>query len=352
VITASHSALAAFRACPALWRYRYVEARESTAPKAEALTKGGQIDLAVTARISGETPDLSEMAPDIRALVRGHAAYYGEPDETLVAHATHMPFRFPITPEIEMVGELDAIGIRKDTGAKVIYELKSSSQDISAGSPYWERVSLTDPQVSLYLRASQALGWGANEVLYDVMRKPELRRSEAKSRKTGPETDEEFEQRCLEDIAARPEHYFRRERIVRLESEVDAHVRDVEGTVHLMQVAREMGDRAPRNVDSCFKFGSRCEFYLACGSGADIHDPALYRERVRSSARETLPAPTTLTPIHCAICGVRVLHAHAIKTWIRPGVTGWRHAECSPFGTEQELVEAALQESLSHKKEF
>jgi hypothetical protein len=333
VITLSHSELATFRRCPREHYYRYTLGRESTAPKSDALTKGKQIDRAIELGVT------ADMAPEIRSLVLGHAAYWGSNCSPPPTHA-HTQFRFELSPGVELVGEVD--GRYSDQ----IYERKSTSESIEPGSPYWERVTRTDPQVSLYLAASQALGWGATGVLYDVLKKPTLRKSEAKSRKA-PETDAEFEARVLEDIQRRPEHYYQRQAITRTESELRAWREDVEGTIHLMQVP----DR-PRNVDSCFKFGSPCEYYLVCGHGADIQDEMLYRTRETSEARRTSdvgarapvvdspPAEAPIEPgISCAVCGAETEADTRVRTWLGPSKLGWRHEGCLPIRViEQGLV--------------
>jgi hypothetical protein len=370
VLTLSHSELATFRRCPREHYYRYTLGRESTAPRSDALTKGKQIDRAIE---SGVTEDMS---PEIRALVLGHAAFWGSSCSPPPTH-THVKFRFEFVPGVELVGEVD--GRYSDQ----IYERKSTSESIEPGSPYWERVTRTDPQVSLYLAASQVLGWGAMSVLYDVLKKPTLRKSEAKSRKA-PETDAEFEARVLEDIQRRPEHYYQRQAITRTEAELRAWREDVEGTIHLMHVPYR-----PRNVDSCFKFGTPCEYYLSCGHGAYMSDETLYRTRETSDARKNSQAETStksmlfsgeksgmetaspepasripenldtpaenITPTKsmlfcgnavleqkaclCAVCGEETEADTRVRTWLGPSKLGWRHEGCLPIRViEQGLV--------------
>jgi hypothetical protein len=155
----------------------------------------------------------------------------------------------------------------------------SSSEDISVGSAYWQKVALTDRQVSLYLMAAEQKGWGQTEILYDVLFKPRLRLSKN-------ESPEAFEHRVLRDIAEAPERYYQRGTIVRLEHEHVAHRKDLRGIVHLMEAARAMGPDVPRNVDSCFKYGAPCEFIAVCGGGADIMDDTLFEPKVSSRRRQ------------------------------------------------------------------
>lgn len=304
----SHSELTCFRRCPTEWRFRYVLKREKVGPKAQALAKGTAAHRVIGAFHRGEDPDLSGLAPELRALVKGYRAYWGKPDRQFRCEETDVPFSIMIDPTIMIVGEFDGIGVRVDAERKdkrVIHEIKTSSENITIGSAYWSKVVLNDPQVTTYLLASQKLGWAHTEVVYDVMLKPDLERYRAtppqarKYTKEGKlyayqrerdETEEEFELRVLEDIDARPSHYYQRGTAVRLEHEHAAHVRDVKGTVHLLQVARKMGENVPRNTDSCFKYGRPCDFYVVCGSGADVMDPTLFQEKKPSRQRAKLEA--------------------------------------------------------------
>jgi hypothetical protein len=316
-------------------------------------------------------------SPDIRALIEAWASYW--PREQFVAEEHHVKFRFELEPGIELIGEFDAIGTYQ--GKRVILERKSSSEDISPGSPYWQKVELSDAQVSLYLLAAERLELGITEVLYDVLRKPALRLKKG-------ETVEAFEQRCLEAITENPEHYFQRKLVTRLETERAAYVRDVHGTVRLLQVSAFLGDGTPRNTGSCWDYGRPCEFFPVCGTGASLDDPALYRvrevSRIRAEARavetgvlppelaegfhgdslntkgchllsgwaalgvsELPPAeapqePALFPQVPCAVCGTGVVceQIGSVQTWLGPGRVGWRHVGCSPLG----VIEAGLVE--------
>jgi hypothetical protein len=306
----STTELATIRLCMRMWWFLYGLKRESTKPKPEALTKGTAGHKALGAHHTGKPVDWSAMTPDIRALVRAYQAWYGTPDRTFVCEQTDVPFQVALEGGVVLVGEFDGIGVRKDTGKRVIHEIKTTSDQVSPGSPYWVKIANLEPQATNYLLASEAKGWGHTEILWDVLKKPDIRRLKAtpedkrKLKKDGTpyattrlsdESDDELEQRCLADIAERPEHYFQRAAIVRLEHEHKAHVRDIYGTVRLIQLAREMGEDTPRNTDACFKYGSGkpCQFYEVCSGVADINDPTMYQERKRKKSEpERAPAPS------------------------------------------------------------
>jgi hypothetical protein len=285
----SNSEISTYLRCAREHYFSYGLKREARLSKAEALTKGLAVHKALGQHHRGERVEYGLLAPELRALVRGYVAYWGNPDRVFACSGTDVRFQIEIERgRILVVGEFDGTGtLLEENDLPAIHEIKTSSEDISIGSPYWQKVALTDRQLSIYLIASKQLGWGQTKVLYDVLRKPTLRRNKAK------ESEEEFEERVLEDIIADPGKYYQRNTIVRLEEEHEAHVKDIEGTVRLMQVSREMGPDAPRNVDSCFKWGRPCQFYAVCGTGVDIMNEDYFQARPSSRTRasaEPVPA--------------------------------------------------------------
>ena len=89
------------------------------------------------------------------------------------------------------------------------------------------------------------------------------------------ETVEEYLQRLLTDIAERPDSYFQRATVVRLEEELDAARRDVWSVVQGIDATAF--EQPPRNPDACFRFGSPCEYFDVCSGAASIDDPARFR---------------------------------------------------------------------------
>jgi PD-(D/E)XK nuclease superfamily len=288
----SNSEISTYLRCAREHYFSYGLKREARLSKAEALTKGLAVHKALGQHHRGERVEYELLAPELRALMRGYLAYWGDPDRVFGCQGTDIKFQIELDHgRILVVGEFDGAGILAESQCadRAILEHKTSSEDISIGSPYWQKVALTDRQLSIYLIASKQLGWGQTKVLYDVLRKPTLRRNKAK------ESEEEFEERVLEDIIADPAKYYQRNTIVRLEDEHEAHVKDIEGTVRLMQVSREMGPNVPRNVDSCFKWGRPCQFYAVCGTGVDIMNEDYFQARPSSRTRasaEPVPAPS------------------------------------------------------------
>jgi hypothetical protein len=286
----SNTEISTFLRCAREWHFSYGLKRERRLPKAEALTKGLAVHKAVGQHHRGERVEYELLSPELRALVKGYVAYWSHfeaewggrfVDNQFKCTGTDVKFKIELNGgAIQVVGEFDGVGtLLEENDARAIQEIKTSSEDISIGSAYWQKVALTDRQTSIYLMASKQLGWDRGKVLYDVLRKPTLR-------KKATEDGDEFEERVLEDIAAAPEKYYQRNTIVRLEHEHSSHFEDIIGTVHLMQVARDMGANAPRNVDSCFKWGRPCQFYAVCGSGVDIMNEDYFQPRPSSRTRK------------------------------------------------------------------
>ncbi len=291
----SHSETVSFLTCPRLHFYSYRLRRE---PKvtAEPLLVGRRIESVIKRIWLGESPDLSDLPPEERAICKAYPVWWRH--HTLRVKRIDIPFQVEIGG-ILYVGEMDGDG--EDKGEEVIVELKTTSDDVSVGSSYWPRIVEMDPQVTTYLMAARAQGRNLRRVVWDVIRKTTLERFTAtppdkrkytKPTKVDPvsrlyanqhdhdETDDEFELRVLEDIAEKPEKYFQRRDIVRYESEHKAHLRDIAGVVRLMQFVEQMSE-TPRNLNACWKWGRPCGFLPVCREEDRIDNDFLYQDRAR-----------------------------------------------------------------------
>jgi len=184
--------------------------------------------------------------------------YQDDPLEYIeVERAWRMPLRNPRTRRqsrtYELAGKRDGI-VRLADGRPLVLERKTTSEDIGSGSDYWLRLRC-DPQISLYLLSARHDGHDAGGVLYDVLRKPSIRprripvtdddslkmviddetgervlNANGKPRQSaGPgmtlatrtETAEEYGARLLADIEERPDFYFQRREVPRLEDDLE-----------------------------------------------------------------------------------------------------------------------------------
>jgi hypothetical protein len=223
-------------------------------------------------------------------------------------------------------GKVDAVAVERSTGRLVVIEHKTTASDLELGSIYWRKVSALDTQVSTYLAGARAIGLPVVVCIYDVVRKPGIRALKAtphdERRYTKPktkacpeckkkggsppphtvgscgecsdgqitidpggklyenmrehdETPEEYRMRLREDIAARPERYFARGEVVRLEADERDHAYDTWQVTRMMREA-ELAAYAPKNPDACTQFGP-CPYLPVCEGQASIDDDALYR---------------------------------------------------------------------------
>jgi hypothetical protein len=295
VKTISHSGLRLWRNCQRQYFYAY-ELLKRPRKKPFALAFGSAWDLALDEWHHGTTPEdkmlrgariLAEEKDEFtrakaEAMLVGYTAQWAEQSVKIIS--TQVGFRVPILhpetgeahPEFEYTGALDALAWVN--GRKMVLESKTSGEDISPGSGYWQRVVALDPQVSMYLLASEQDGLDVVGCLYDVAKKPELRPKKG-------ETAGDYRDRCAMDIASRPDHYFQRREIVRLESEARAYQQDLWDYACMLTEAERIG-RFPRNPDHCRKFGRPCEYLAVCMGEADIDDPVLFGPAERGNVHE------------------------------------------------------------------
>ncbi len=77
------------------------------------------------------------------------------------------------------------------------------------------------------------------------------------------ETPEEFYVRLLQDIKERPEFYYARGDVVRLEQDEIEHSQDLWHQSRLMR-EMELARRAPRHLGQCKRFGRFCNYFPVC----------------------------------------------------------------------------------------
>jgi hypothetical protein len=153
-----------------------------------------------------------------------------------------------------------------------VVERKTTSEDLGLGGTYWKRLNI-DSQISIYSAAVQQLGFDVRGILYDCLRKPAQRPSQAKA-----ETPDAYGRRVLEAITESPERYYQRGVIMRLASELDEAKADVWQTAVALRDARRL-KVFPRNPDSCVQWSRACDYLAVCCGEASIDDPVLFRKQ-------------------------------------------------------------------------
>lgn len=286
--TLTHSRLSCFRACPRRhWiRYELGIQQEQTE---FALRVGSAFHAALEAIDKDQDPaevleaglsDPFDLAL-VAAMVNGHAIRYA--DAALEVVATEQEFDLPLvnpstsrpSPYWRLAGKMDRI-VRLPDGRRALMEYKTTSRDFSPGADYWLALHM-DQQLSIYVNAARALGYNIETVIYDVTRRPMFRplkatpeserqytQKESKlkdgtvrpagslyaNQRDRDETPEEFAERVAADIAERPDHYFARIEIARLDQDLEDCRAEVWQQAAAVREARSMG-RWYRNPGAC-----------------------------------------------------------------------------------------------------
>lgn len=266
-----------------------------------------------------------------RVLVAAYDARWG--DEPWDILAVEAEFRYELGG-YTIGGKLDGLIRDRRDGRIYVLEHKTTRQDATPGSPYWEKLAI-DGQVSIYVDGAAMLGHEIAGCVYDVLKVPahtpklatpasERKYTQGRgckrcggSAKAGQieqgrgyytvafaeetkeiecdvcggtgwteaphlyanqraedETLEDFTERVLAEIAERPDDFLIRSVVVRLDDELPRMRTDLVDTIRLERASELLfGDTPPRNPDACAKYGSLCPYFAACAGRASIDDP-------------------------------------------------------------------------------
>lgn len=258
-------------------------------------------------------------ARDIACMLAGYAWRW---QETVIARyiAVEQAFRVPIrnpetgaaTRSFVLAGKIDAV-VELNDGRVAAVEHKTTSDDISPDSDYWTRLRI-DQQISAYWLGAKSLGYKIDTVLYDVLRKPridarkvpladeqgfkivvDLATGERVANKDGSwrqsgdaakgwamqtrrETPDEYQERLLADMTARPDFYFARQEIPRLNADLEEFELELWWQQQAMRERHRTG-RWVRNTGACIGFG-KCAYLNVCHSGIRIGEslPSGFRQ--------------------------------------------------------------------------
>lgn len=201
----------------------------------------------------------------------------------------------------DLAGKIDGI-VRLEDGRLAVKETKTASDDLGPDSPLWRRLRI-DHQISLYIHAARQIGYAVDTVLYDVVRKPSIQptpvplndedgkkivldrdgnrvrtKDGKKFRETGsteegyvlqtrPMTPAEWGEKLTADIAERPDFYFARVEIPRLDQDVDEYrseLWDIQQTIRDAQRTGKHYRTVGRNT--C----PYCPYFNICSEGQDV----------------------------------------------------------------------------------
>lgn len=202
--------------------------------------------------------------------------------------ASEIAFDLPIvnpetgraTPKYRLGGKIDAI-VRLADGRLAIMEHKTTSDALDADGVYWKRLRL-DHQISTYMHAARRLGYDVQTVLYDVCRKPGIRPKTITKAEAAALGDASLagtkESPCLygvrlsNDIAERPEFYYARREIPRLDADLAEFEQELWDQTQMLNDSK-MKNRWPRNTNACVGFG-QCEYLDHCLAGFESGIPS------------------------------------------------------------------------------
>lgn len=323
----THSRMLSFRQCRKRYWWEYeLGIRPQHAAKALRMGTAGHDALNVLK--SGREIDAAIMVlgRHYKDMPEGYDQYLWEMEretmETLlVAYAfrwdesairvieSEMEFRLPLlNPETssatsvwDLAGKIDGI-VSLEDGRIAVLEHKFISEDIEPQSNYWKRVQM-DGQVTLYVAAARRLGFEVETVLYDVIRKPTIQptqvplldeeglkivvdadgdrvltkagspRQTADAAKgytlqTREMAPPEWACKLVEDIGKRPEFYFARVEVVRLDADVAQFESELWDLQRVMRGAQTKGQWYRTVGRDC----PYCPYWGPCSSRIDPKD--------------------------------------------------------------------------------
>ena len=212
------------------------------------------------------------------------------------------PDTFAHSRTFRLAGVIDLL-LKDASGAVILVEHKTTSEDISDdGAPYWRRLAM-DSQLSHYVAGALVLGHEVTKIIYDVTARPGLKPllatpSEARkftkdgrlyaNQRDTDETSDDYRARLFADLAERPARYFRRRETARLESEVRDGLLDTWADGRMLRESQLAG-RAPRNPDACHAMGT-CEYWEHCALGVALAESDRWKRVTGAGIFPELPA--------------------------------------------------------------
>jgi hypothetical protein len=334
--------LRAFRACPRLFKLRYIDRMEPI-KKSEALTFGNLFHAGLNAWWNPALAPADRLDAALKALreywqtnFRILDAWAGVTAEELIkAYDARWRFDDNVKPvDVEVAydvplvdettgresewrrsGRMDLVVSVLVLDKYAVGEHKTSTEDLSPGSPYWTKLRV-DTQVSEYMRGGAAhFGRPMEHVLYDVTLKPDIsplratpldKREYTKGKpckkhatslacancdgsgwKEAPrlvkrqrDRDEHPEEWRvrLQAWMAKQPFLFARNVIPRLEHELVEADRDAMQTAAMIDSCHDTGIW-PKTDTSCMAYGRPCDFRDVCLGVASLDDRTRYRSK-------------------------------------------------------------------------
>lgn len=200
-----------------------------------------------------------------------------------------------------LAGKIDGI-VRLEDGRLAVKETKTMSEDLGPDAPVWRRLRM-DSQISLYIHAARMLGHQVDTVLYDCARKPSIEatavplcdsdgikivldrdgnRVRTKDGKkwrqtadtelgyvlqTRPMTVAEWGEKLAADIYERPDFYFTRKEIPRLDHDIEEHQTEIWEIQQTVRDAQRTGKHYRTVTRNTCPY---CAHFDHCSNGTDV----------------------------------------------------------------------------------
>lgn len=211
----------------------------------------------------------------LEGMLGAYPGHWRAADEEWEVVGVELPYRYRLSEHVDLRGKVDLVVRWK--GRLWLVEHKTAGK---ADKDYLDRAHL-DWQVKAYaLAVLQVLGELPAGVIYNVLRKPEIKMRQSEDHRA-------FCERIVSDYGARPDFYFQREPVPVSVSNAEQFLDDAGYAAEdiwarmMLDAAcatgmAKVGMRAPRphwyqNTGSCTKWG-RCPYMGACLSGRKIHE--------------------------------------------------------------------------------
>ena len=242
----------------------------------------------------------------VQELVRGYAMAWSESQIRIIE--SEKEFCLPIINEngnpmtaFKQAGKRDRLCELPD-GRIALMETKTVSEDYSAQSDA-RKITAINHQISMYIAAAKAEGIDVQTTIYDTLRKPTIKpcpvpltdndglkvvldadgcrvmNGNGKPRQTAdtamgyvlqtrPMTPEEWRQKLASDILERPEYYYQRFEVPRLDCDLERF------NIELSMVAKDILECRRRkhwyrNTNNCRMYSSICPYYPLCSGEVD-----------------------------------------------------------------------------------
>lgn len=228
-------------------------------------------------------------------LLKGYHLRWQSPPMLVVG--VERQFRVPhVNPEtggrsqtFDLAGVVDVIAI-DDKGRRIVIEHKTSSQDLSPGSPFWRQLRMSTEGSLYWVAAGEGAGGRIEGCLYDCVRKPTIRPLAATpedkrqykkdgtlyaSQRARDELPEEWRIRVNEWIAENADSVYQRLEVTRTDKDIQEFLVDLWDVGLQIQRSRSRGvfRRSPGN---CQRWNHLCDFFDVCTGVARLDDKALF----------------------------------------------------------------------------